>query len=165
MDRPNWCSYWLKILDEIATRGTCDRGRSGAILVDQEQQVIATGYVGAPRGLPHCDEVGHLIRNTTYEDGSTHAHCVRTAHAERNAIVQAARRGVAVKGATLYCTMEPCLNCAVDIINVGIVLVVAKYRYHGAGLTREWFKQAGVRLEVMHDEMPKYASEQASPKP
>ena len=163
MSRPDWCSYWLKILDEVATRGTCDRGRSGAILVDSEQQVIATGYVGAPRGLSHCDESGHLIRNTTYEDGSTHAHCVRTAHAERNAIVQAARRGVSVKGSTLYCTMEPCLSCAVDIINAGIVKVIAKYQYHGAALTREWFHKAGVELMVINQELPDYAREQASP--
>ncbi|MGW8178170.1 MAG: deoxycytidylate deaminase, partial [bacterium] len=79
-----------------------------------------------------------------------HEHCVRTAHAEGNAIVQAAKRGIAVAGGTMYCKMEPCLRCCVDIINAGIVRVVAEYEYHGAALTREWFKQAGVELVVLN---------------
>jgi dCMP deaminase len=154
--RPSWDEYWLGILDKVAERGTCDRGRSGAILVDGDQQIIATGYVGAPRGLPHCGEAGHLIRQVTYEDGSVHNSCVRTAHAERNAIIQAARRGVKVSGAVLYCTMEPCVGCATDIINVGIRRVIAKHGYHGAGLTRQWFKEAGVELVTINSEPLKY---------
>jgi len=148
--RPTWDEYWLGILDKVAERGTCDRGKSGAILVDSDQQIIATGYVGAPRGLPHCDEVGHLIREVKYEDGSIHQSCHRTAHAERNAVVQAAKRGVSVRGSTLYCTMEPCVSCATDIINAGIKKVIAKYEYHGAALTREWFSGTGVELVVIN---------------
>lgn len=156
MTRPTWDEYWLGILDKVAERSTCDRGMSGAILVDGDQQIIATGYVGAPKGLPHCLEVGHLLRKVTYEDGSIHEHCVRTAHAERNAIVQASRRGVSVNKSTLYCTMEPCLSCATDIINAGIKRVIAKYEYHGAALTREWFKAAGIELVVINSEQLKY---------
>jgi dCMP deaminase len=156
MTRPTWDEYWLGILDKVAERGTCDRGRSGAILVDTAQQVIATGYVGAPHGLPHCDQAGHLIREIKYEDGSIHNSCIRSSHAERNTIVQAAKRGVSVCGATLYCTLEPCTGCATDIINAGIKRVVAKYQYHGAELTRKWFKEAGVQLDVVNAEQLKY---------
>jgi len=149
MTRPDWDTYWLdEVLPGITKRSTCDRGKSGAILVDEDQQIISTGYVGAPRGLPHCDDEGHLIRKVTYEDGSIHEHCIRSGHAERNAIVQAARRGVTVKNATLYCSMEPCIYCAVDIINAGIKRVVAKRQYHGAELTRKWFKEADIEFLV-----------------
>jgi dCMP deaminase len=154
--RPDWRTYWLGILDKVAERSTCDRGMIGAILIDDDQQIIATGYAGAPKGLSHCSEAGHLIRKVTYEDGSVHEHCVRTAHAERNAIVQAAKRGVSVKGATLYCTMEPCLSCATDIINAGIRKVIAKNGYHGAALTRKWFNAAGVELVTINPEPIKY---------
>jgi dCMP deaminase len=156
--RPSWEEYWMKMVDAAAERGTCDRGKSGAVLVDSHNnRVLSTGYVGAPRGLPHCDDVGHLIRSVTYEDGSVHHSCVRTAHAERNAIVQAACTGVAIEGATLYCTMEPCISCATDIINAKIVKVVAKFLYHGGELTREWFKVAGVELKVLNQNLATYA--------
>jgi len=156
MSRPDWRTYWLGILDKVAERSTCDRGMIGAILIDDDQQIIATGYAGAPKGLPHCSEAGHLLRKVTYEDGSVHEHCVRTAHAERNAIVQSAKRGVSVKGAILYCTMQPCLSCATDIINAGIRKVIAKNGYHGAALTREWFNKAGVELITINPEPIKY---------
>jgi len=154
-ERPGLDEYFMGFARQAAARATCDRGRSGAVIV-LDKQVVRTGYVGAPRGLPHCDEVGHLIRKITYEDGTVHEHCVRTAHAERNAIVQAAKDGVAIKGATLYCKMEPCLACATDIINAGIVRVVAEYRYHGAELSRDWFRVAGVQLNVMNDKEASY---------
>jgi dCMP deaminase len=147
--------YMMEIARAAAKRATCDRGRSGAVIAN-EGRVVSTGYVGAASGLCHCDEVGHLIRKVTYEDGSVHEHCVRTAHAEGNAIVQAAR--LIVAGGTIYCKMEPCLRCCVDIINAGITRVVAEYRYHGAALTREWFKQAGVELIVLNDEEASYES-------
>jgi len=158
--RPSWDEYWINKLEgenSFGERATCDRGRSSAILVDEDQQIITTGYVGAPRKLPHCDEVGHLIRKVTYEDGTVHEHCKRTGHAELSAIVQAARVGRPVKGATLYCTMEPCIDCAIHIINAGIKRVVAKYRYHGAKLTREWFAQVGIAMTVIHDQHARYA--------
>jgi dCMP deaminase len=93
-----------------------------------------------------------------YEDGSEHSHCKRTGHAERNAITQAARKGSSTKGSTLYCTMEPCIDCANDIINAGIVRVVALHRYHGAKVTREWFAHVGIALKVVNDEHAKYES-------
>ena len=105
--RPPWDQYFLELSDIVASRATCDRGKSGCVIV-KEKRVLATGYVGSPSGLPHCDEVGHLLREVTYEDGVTKQHCVRTIHAEQNALAQAAKHGIAVNGATLYCKMEPC---------------------------------------------------------
>jgi len=155
MTRPSWDEYFMQIVDAVAKRATCDRGRSGAIIV-KDKQILSTGYVGAPSGLPHCDDVGHLLMKHIDEDGKESMHCVRTTHAEQNAIVQAAKHGVAINGATLYCTMEPCLACAKMIINAGIKRVVCKKRYHAGKLTREFFKQAGVKLEVLQDEVMKY---------
>lgn len=148
--RPSWDEYFLKIMDTVALRATCDRGLSGAVLV-RDNQILATGYVGTPAGIPHCDEVGHLMRTVVYEDGSLHEHCVATTHAEMNAIIQAAKNGVSTKGATLYCRMEPCLDCAKAIINAGIVRVVAQAPYHGAEITRSWFEKTGIELVVVDD--------------
>lgn len=162
MTRPTWDETWMNLAREMGRRGTCDRGRSGAVIVDEDQQIITVGYVGAGKDLPHCDDVGHLIRKVTYEDGSVHEHCVRTAHAEQNAINQASKRGGA-KGATLYCKMEPCLGCCVSIINARIAHVIAEYRYHGAELTRAWLGLAGVMLTVLNDEEAEYAEHGVQP--
>lgn len=156
--RPTKDEYMMAMAQAAASRATCDRGRSGAVIA-VDGVVVSSGYVGAARGLPHCDEAGHLLRKVTYEDGSEHIHCQRTAHAEGNAIVQAARR--VVQGGTLYCKMEPCLRCTVDLINAGIKRVVAEYRYHGAGLSREWLRMAGVQLDVINDTEPSYEPEKA----
>ena len=155
MARPSWDEYFMQIVDTVASRATCDRGKSGAVIV-KDKQILSTGYVGAPRGLPHCDDVGHLMMKYIDEDGKESMHCVRTTHAEQNAIVQAAKHGIAINGATIYCTMEPCLTCAKMIINAGIKRVVCKKRYHAGRLTREFFKQAGVKLDVLQDEVMKY---------
>lgn len=155
MARPSWDKYFMQIVDAVAQRATCNRGKSGAIIV-KDKQILSTGYVGAPAGLPHCDDVGHLMMKYIDENGEESMHCVRTTHAEQNAIVQAAKHGIAINGATLYCTMEPCLTCAKMIINAGIKRVVCKKRYHAGRLTREFFKQAGVKLEVLQGEVMKY---------
>jgi len=104
--RPSWDEYFLRLADTVASRATCDRGRSGCVIV-KDRQILVTGYVGSPRGLPHCDDVGHLFKKVIHEDGSVTQHCVRTVHAEQNAITQAARRGIALEGSTLYCRMTP----------------------------------------------------------
>jgi dCMP deaminase len=134
--RPSWDEYFMGITFEVAKRSTCDRARVGAIIV-QEKRILTTGYNGSPRGLPHCDEIGHLILN---------GHCVRTLHAEQNAIIQAALHGVSTAGSTLYVTHQPCLNCAKMIINAGIRRVV----YAGAYPDEEsqaFMAQAGVALQ------------------
>ncbi|MBN2566596.1 cytidine/deoxycytidylate deaminase family protein [Candidatus Woesearchaeota archaeon] len=156
--RPDWDEYFFEIMDAVAKRGTCDRGRAGALIV-KEKRILTTGYVGAPSGLPHCDEVGHLLRTVVYDDGEKHQHCVRTNHAEQNAIAQAAKYGISIDGATLYCKFEPCLDCAKLIINSGIRRVMCLRRYHGAKDTREMFRQAGIELVVMHDELEEYENQ------
>jgi dCMP deaminase len=129
--RLSWDEYFLKIVETIAERATCDRGRSGALLVSQ-RQILATGYVGSPPGFPHCDDVGHLFEDAVV-DGETH--CVRTVHAEQNALASAARAGIPVLGSTLYCTMAPCRVCAMLMITAGIDRVVAAHAYQSdAGL-------------------------------
>ena len=153
--RPSWDEYFIGISREVAKRATCDRGRSGCIIV-KGKRIISSGYVGAPSKMPHCDEVGHLLKRVLNDNGSKSLHCVRTTHAEANAIAQAAKHGVSINGATLYVKMEPCLDCAKLIINAGIRRVVCEKKYHGAQLTREYFKQAGVELDVLSDEVQQY---------
>ncbi len=145
MERPSWDDYFFEVCEAIARRATCDRGRSGCVIV-KDKQILATGYVGAPAGLPHCDEVGHLLREVRHEDGSFSSHCVRTVHAEQNAICQAAKFGVALDRATLYCSMTPCRSCAMMIINIGIRRVMAGKRYHRGKESEEMFAAAGVEL-------------------
>ena len=105
--RPTWDEYFMEVARTIAKRATCDRGRSGCVIA-RDNQILVTGYVGSPAGLPHCDDVGHLFRKSVHEDGSITNHCVRTVHAEQNAICQAAKRGISIDGGTVYCKMTPC---------------------------------------------------------
>jgi dCMP deaminase len=156
--RPSWDEYFMGLVEEVAKRATCDRGRAGCIIV-KEKRIMATGYVGSPPGLPHCDEEGHLLRRVIDEDGTERQHCVRTTHAEQNAICQAARYGIALEGATLYCKMEPCRVCAMLIISVGIRRVVARRRYHAAQDTREMFAAAGVELAVLEEAVEEYSDQ------
>jgi dCMP deaminase len=156
--RPSWDEYFMGLVEEVAKRATCDRGRAGCIIV-KDKRIMATGYVGSPPGLAHCDEVGHLLRRVIDEDGTERQHCVRTTHAEQNAICQAARYGIALDGATLYCKMEPCRVCAMLIISVGIRRVVARRRYHAGQDTREMLRAAGVELVVMEDAVEAYSDQ------
>ncbi len=108
--RVSWDQYFMNIARQVATRATCDRKHVGAVIV-RDKTILSTGYNGSIRGLPHCDDVGHLMEN---------GHCVRTVHAEANAIVQAAKNGVAVDGADIYTTASPCWSCFRLIANAGI---------------------------------------------
>ncbi|MBR3551708.1 MAG: cytidine/deoxycytidylate deaminase family protein [Bacteroidales bacterium] len=153
--RPSWDEYFMELANTASKRATCDRGRSGCVIV-KDRQLLVTGYVGSPSGLPHCDEVGHLFRKTIEADGRITTHCVRTVHAEQNAICQAARRGIALDGATLYCRMTPCRTCAMLIINCGIKRVVCERKYHSGTESEELFRQAGVQLEFFYDEIQQY---------
>ena len=111
--RPSWDDYFLEMADTASKRATCDRGKSGCVIV-LDKQVLVTGYVGSPTGFPHCDDVGHTIES---------GHCVATVHAEANAIIQAAKNGVRIDGAELYTTASPCWNCFKLIANAGITKV------------------------------------------
>ncbi|MDR2253528.1 MAG: cytidine/deoxycytidylate deaminase family protein [Bifidobacteriaceae bacterium] len=149
--RPSWDEYFVQLVPLVAGRATCDRGRSGAIVV-RDHRIICSGYVGSPPGLEHCDQAGHLWRKVVEDDGSLRTHCVRTVHAEQNALAQAARYGLPLAGTTCYCTMEPCATCAMLLISAGVERVVALRRYHAAQQSRDLFAGAGVTLEVWHDE-------------
>ena len=161
--RPSWDEYFLNMLNAVSTRATCDRGKSSAILV-RNNRIISTGYVGAPIGLPSCDEVGHQMRRIvvmeipSYTDIGTEVceagyetseHCIRTLHAEHNAILNCAKEGVSTIGSTVYCTMVPCRNCAMAIIQAGIIRVVAKHPYQKGEESIEMFKTVGIELEVL----------------
>lgn len=155
--RPSWDEYFMEIVRTVAKRGNCDRGRTGAVLV-KNKQVIATGYVGAPAGLETCDEIGHLMKTVYDERGGQHQHCIRTTHAEANAIAQAAKHGISTEGATVYCRIEPCVDCTKLLINAGIKRVVSEKRYHAGHDSREMLKKAGVQLDIMYDEEEQYAN-------
>jgi dCMP deaminase len=161
--RPSWDEYFLQIADTVAQRATCDRGRSGCVIA-RDRQILVTGYVGSPAGLPHCDEVGHEFRQVVHEGGRVTNHCVRTVHAEQNAICQAARRGISIEGATVYCRMTPCRTCAMLLVNCGIVRVVCERKYHDSGDSELLLKNAGVDLGYLHDEVQQYdAQERRTP--
>ncbi len=153
--RPTWDEYFMKIAETVAERATCDRGRSGSVIA-RDKQILVTGYVGAPKGLSHCDDVGHQMKSTTHEDGHVTQHCVRTTHAEQNAIVQAAKLGIAIDGGTLYCKMTPCAVCAKMIINAGIIRVVCEKRYHAGSESEEMFRHVGLALDYFDDEVETY---------
>lgn len=153
--RPTWDEYFIEIMNSVSKRATCDRGKSGCVIV-KNKHILVTGYVGSPAGLPHCDEVGHQMKAIVHEDGKITNHCVRTAHAEQNAICQAAKLGIPLDGSTLYCRMTPCSTCAKMIINSGIKRVVCEKKYHAGKESEEIFKQAGVKLDMLSDETMKY---------
>ncbi len=156
--RPSWDEYFMEIAGTVAKRATCDRGRSGCVIV-REKQILVTGYVGSPKGLPHCDEVGHQMKTVTHEDGHQTQHCVRTTHAEQNAIVQAAKNGVSINGSTLYCKMTPCAVCARLIITAGIVRIVCEKRYHAGGESEEMFRQVGMEVDYFDESVEQYKNQ------
>lgn len=156
--RPTWDDYFMEVADAVSKRATCDRGRSGCVIA-KDKQILATGYVGSPIGFPHCDEAGHDLRRAFNEDGTISSHCVRTVHAEQNAICQAAKRGVAIDGATVYCRMTPCRICAMLLINSGVKRVYAERKYHTGSESEKMFRKAGVKLEYKFKEVVKYKNQ------
>lgn len=156
--RPTWDEYFMEITRAVAKRATCDRGRSGCVIA-KDKQILVTGYVGSPAGLPHCDEVGHHMKTVTHADGTQSQHCVRTTHAEQNAIIQAARLGVAINGATLYCKMTPCTVCCGMIINAGITRIVCEKRYHAGSESEEMFRRVGTELDYFNEDIEHYANQ------
>jgi len=108
--RVSWEKYFMNIATEVATRSTCDRKHVGAVIV-RGKTILSTGYNGSIKGLDHCDDVGHDMDND---------HCVRTIHAEANAIVQAAKHGINIDQSEIYVTASPCFDCFKLIANAGI---------------------------------------------
>src|SRR3990172_12888264 len=153
--RPTWDDYFLELADAASKRATCDRGRSGCVIV-RDKQVLATGYVGSPAGLPHCDDVGHLLKKVIQEDGSITEHCLRTVHSEQNAICQAARRGISIEGATIYTRMTTCQTCTMLLINCGIKRVVCERKYQLAEESEQLLTEAGIELAYKYGGRQEY---------
>lgn len=145
MQRPSWDQYFMDITSLVATRSSCLRRQVGALLV-KDRNILATGYNGVPSGITHCDATGCLRERLNVPSGERHELC-RGLHAEQNAIIQAARHGVNIHGATLYCTTMPCIICSKMLINAGIVRVVYAEGYADE-LAREMIAEAAV--EVLH---------------
>lgn len=139
--RPSWDEYFMDITKRVATRSTCLRRAVGAILV-HDKRIIASGYNGGPTGLAHCLDIGCLREKLGIPSGQQHELC-RGIHAEQNAIIQAARYGVSIEGATLYCTTQPCTQCTKMLINAGITEIVYAEGYPD-DLARELLDESGI---------------------
>lgn len=151
MTRPSWDEYFMELARTVATRSTCLRRHVGAVIV-KDKHILATGYNGAPRGLPHAGEVGCLREKMAIPSGQRPELC-RGVHAEQNAITQAAQHGVAIVEGEIYCTTSPCSTCLKMIINAGIVRVVYEERYHDpmADLLAEESNIEMVHLQKLRD--------------
>lgn len=133
--RQSWNEYFMQLAEKVATRSTCDRAHVGAVIVNNDHRIVATGYNGSISGNPHCDDVGHVLR-----DG----HCIATIHAEENALLYCAKEGIPVKGCTIYITHFPCLNCTKSIIQAGITKVYYKEDYRIDEYALELFKNNNI---------------------
>lgn len=138
--RVSWEDYFMQIAEQVATRSTCERKFVGAVIV-RDKMILSTGYNGSIRGLPHCEEAGHEMEN---------GHCIRTVHAEANAVVQAARNGVAIENADIYVTASPCYYCFKLIANAGIKRVYYKDFYRDEHILNH-AKEAGIELIQLSD--------------
>ena len=133
-------TYFMNIAREVATRSTCDRKHVGAVIV-RDKTILSTGYNGSIKGLPHCDEAGHEM---------VEGHCVRTTHAEANAIVQAAKNGVKIDSAEIYVTASPCYNCFKLIANSGIKIIYYHEFYRDDRIL-DRAKEVGIKLVSLED--------------
>ena len=134
-ERVSWETYFMNIAKEVATRSTCDRKHVGAVIV-RDKTILSTGYNGSIKGLPHCDDAGHEM-----VDG----HCIRTSHAEANAIVQAAKNGIKIDGSEIYVTASPCYNCFKLIANSGIKVIFYNELYRDERI-KDRAKEVGIEL-------------------
>jgi dCMP deaminase len=128
MTRPTWDQYFMTITRQVAERSTCPRAKVGAVIV-RDRNILATGYNGAPAGLPHCTEVGCLIYESRAPGGELESNCYRSIHAEINAITQAAKNGAAIAGADVYVTHSPCIQCMKVLVNTGVRTVFYERPY------------------------------------
>lgn len=141
MSRPSWDEYFMSIAEQVSGRSTCMRRACGAVIV-KDKRILATGYNGAPRGVAHCEDVGCLREQLGVPSGEKHELC-RAIHAEQNAVVQAAKYGTQIDGATVYTTHQPCVLCAKILINAGAVDIVFRDPYPDA-LSEQMLAEAGV---------------------
>ena len=137
--RESWDQYFMQLATVVAQRSTCERATVGALLV-VDHRIIATGYNGSISGDPHCDDAGHLMR-----DG----HCIRTLHAEMNAILQCAENGVSTRGAAVYVTYYPCLNCTKALIQAGVTRVYYAHDYRNDPYAVQLFKEHHIKTTLV----------------
>lgn len=152
MAMDKWDKRFMALTETVATWSSCyqENRHVGAIIV-KNKRVMTTGYNGAPAGVKSCEEKGECLRRKlNIESGTKHELCFAV-HAEQNAIIQAARSGINVSGATLYCTHQPCVICAKIIINAGISRVVYKNGYPDE-FSLQLFKEANVLVEKFEEE-------------
>lgn len=150
--RPNWDDYFMDIAQVVAKRGNCSRRKVAAVIVN-EHRIISTGYNGTPRGITNCCDGGCPRCSSDAPSGENLGECI-CAHAEENAIVQAAYHGIAVRDSILYCTLSPCLVCTKMIINAGIKEVVYEQEYHFSEQARNLFAQAGIVCRQLERNKP-----------
>ena len=136
-DRLTWDEYFIKLAHMVAMRGTCDRAYVGCVLVNKENRIVSTGYNGSIKGNPHCDEVGHTMR-----DG----HCIATIHAEMNALLYCAKEGISVNNAKCYVTHFPCLNCTKSLIQAGIKEIYYTNAYRVDDYALKLLKRNNIKL-------------------
>ena len=145
MDRPSWDEYFMEITELVAKRSTCLRRKVGAVVV-KDKRILTTGYNGPPAGLKHCDELGGCLRDKLGIPSGERMELSRAVHAEQNAIIQAAKYGISIDGATIYVTNHPCFICAKMLINAGIKRIVYKEGYPDE-FAKEILKEAGIKVE------------------
>ena len=141
MARPTWDVYFMGIAQQVSKRSTCDRKNVGAVIV-RDKVILSTGYNGSIRGVKHCDEIGHLIEN---------GHCVRTVHAEVNAVAQSAMNGTEIKNSSIYLTASPCWPCFKVVANSGIKKINYSEFYKDERIF-DHAKQSGIELKHMSEE-------------
>lgn len=139
MQRVSWDHYFMDIAHVVASRSTCNRKHVGSVIV-RDRTILSSGYNGSLRGLPHCDEIGHMMEG---------GHCVATIHAEQNAIIHAAKNGVSIDGGTVYVTASPCWSCFKSIANAGLRRIV-----YGEFYRDERIFEFAQRLAIELDHLP-----------
>lgn len=139
-NRKSWNQYFMEITEMVASRSTCDRAFVGCVIVNDDHRIVSTGYNGSVAGNPHCDDVGHTIRDN---------HCIATIHAEMNALLYCAKEGISVKNCTAYVTHFPCLNCTKALIQAGIKKIYYKYEYNVDDYALYLLKNNNVAIEKL----------------
>lgn len=138
--RRSWHEYFMEITDLVASRSTCDRALVGCLIVNDDNRIVSTGYNGSVAGNPHCDDVGHTMR-----DG----HCIATIHAEMNALLYCAKEGISVKGCKAYVTHFPCLNCTKSLIQSGIKEIFYQHDYRVDPYAIELLEKNNVKFKKL----------------
>ena len=143
-DRPTWDEYFSEIASVVAKRSNCVSRKVGAVIT-VDNQIVSTGYNGAPKGLHHCVDAGGCLRKLNKIESGTRQEVCRAAHAEQNAIISAAVKGVSIKGGTIYMNTYPCSICTRMIINAELKKIVYDSDYNDP-LSKEMLDESGIKV-------------------